>query len=75
MLSELLLGFVLINPFSSWKHGNERVVNNDGFICLDLKGMHTNSMVSVGVSENPDRIPEHEREENRHIQFKYIDDA
>jgi hypothetical protein len=28
-----------------------------------------------GVSENPDRIPEHERKENRHVQFKYIDDA
>jgi hypothetical protein len=29
----------------------------------------------LGLSENPDRIPEHERKENRHIQFKYTDDA
>jgi hypothetical protein len=30
---------------------------------------------NVGVSENPDRISEHERKENRHVQFKYTDDA
>jgi hypothetical protein len=29
----------------------------------------------LGVSENPDRIPEHERKENRHIQFNYTDDT
>jgi hypothetical protein len=27
------------------------------------------------VSENPDRIPEHERKDNGQVQFKYIDDA
>jgi hypothetical protein len=29
----------------------------------------------LGVSENPDRIPEHERKENMHVRFKYTDDA
>jgi hypothetical protein len=29
----------------------------------------------LGVSENPDWIPKHERKENRHVQFKYTDDA
>jgi hypothetical protein len=29
----------------------------------------------LGVSENPDRIPEHERKENRHVQFKYTHEA
>jgi hypothetical protein len=29
----------------------------------------------LGVSENPDRIPEHKRKENRLVQFKYTDDA
>jgi hypothetical protein len=29
----------------------------------------------LGVSKNPDRIPEHERKENRHVQFKYTDDT
>jgi hypothetical protein len=29
----------------------------------------------LGVSENPDRIPEHERRESGHVQFKYTDDA
>jgi hypothetical protein len=29
----------------------------------------------LGVSENPDRIPEHERREGGHVQFKFTDDA
>jgi hypothetical protein len=29
----------------------------------------------LGVSENPDGIPEHKRKENRRVQFKYTDDA
>jgi hypothetical protein len=29
----------------------------------------------LAVSENPDRIPEHERKENEHVQFKYTDEA
>jgi hypothetical protein len=29
----------------------------------------------LGVSKNPERIPEHKRKENGHVQFKYTDDA
>jgi hypothetical protein len=29
----------------------------------------------LGVFENSDEIPEHERKENGHVQFKYTNDA